>query len=458
MKNFIRLATAAMVVITCAMLTFLWDLGLMSMGASTILNVSIGAVAIFELVILCVGYYVEHIPEDRPSRLFFYLLLLAFAGIITDNFSRGLENIEALAGLNRCMTAISYLVGAVSAPIFFLYQENVFAVRRQYSFLARWVQYAMVADLAFLLVGFYMGWIFTIDDKGVFRVGFGHTLSVIYPMGVYFLSFCVNLMTPMKLRQRLALISFSLTPLAALVMAYFSDFALLYVSAALALLMMHSALQVERGLKLSEQTILIAEQNNALLKNQTHIMMSQMQPHFIYNTLNSIHYLCGVDSVLAQETITDFSHYLRTNMEALDGDPLVSFQKELEHTETYLNIELLRFADILNVEYDIQYTDFQLPALTLQPIVENAVKYGVRSRAEGGTVFISSCKEGDEIVVTVRDDGLGFDPTAAPKDGRKHLGIANTRRRLEIICDGKLEIASSPGAGTTVRIILQDKR
>ena len=117
----------------------------------------------------------------------------------------------------------------------------------------------------------------------------------------------------------------------------------------------------------------------------------------------------------------------------------------------------LRFSDILNIEYDIQVTDFEIPALTLQPLVENAVKYGIRSREDGGTVSISTKRENGKIYVSVHDDGMGFDPSKNDSDGRSHIGIENTRRRLQLMVNADLIIDSKIGTGTTATIVLEDK-
>ena len=98
-----------------------------------------------------------------------------------------------------------------------------------------------------------------------------------------------------------------------------------------------------------------------------------------------------------------------------------------------------------------------MPALTLQPLVENAIRYGVMPRPEGGTVCIRTRVRNNEVLLCVEDGGVGFDPNAPRDDNRSHVGIVNTRARLQALCDGRLEIDSRPGEGTcvTVRIPLQ---
>ena len=229
-----------------------------------------------------------------------------------------------------------------------------------------------------------------------------------------------------------------------------------YVCMAFIAMSIYIGVDVEQDHELLVQSAEINKRKAENTDMNVKLMVSQIQPHFLYNTLGTIYQLCGKDVKLAQETIKSFTKYLRTNMESLDRNTLVSFEKELEHTKTYLSIELLRFSDVLKVEYDINDTNFELPALTLQPLVENAVKHGIRSRVEGGTVTITAKRDAGKVLVSVRDDGMGYDTSKLPDDGRAHIGVANVRKRLEYMCGGKLEVESEIGVGTTATIVLED--
>lgn len=147
----------------------------------------------------------------------------------------------------------------------------------------------------------------------------------------------------------------------------------------------------------------------------------------------------------------DFSEYLRYNLTALSTEKLVSFEKQLEQTEIYLNIEKTRFGDRVNVVFEIEVTDFEVPTLTVQPLVENAVRHGICKRPEGGTVTIRSYGTDHEYVIEISDDGVGFDLESINKDGETHIGIDNVRTRLKYFGD-KFEIESKPGIGTTAMI------
>lgn len=195
-----------------------------------------------------------------------------------------------------------------------------------------------------------------------------------------------------------------------------------------------------------------------LQDSQTKIMLSQIQPHFLYNALCVIQDLCHGAAPEAEKATVEFSEFLRSNLDSLRATDPIPFTAELKHTRNYLSLEQRRFGDDLQVVYDIETMDFSLPALTLEPIVENAVRYGVLQREDGGTVWISTKEEQDAYRVTVRDDGVGFDVTVTKQDGRSHIGIQNVRDRLERMCGGSLVIVSTPGKGTVATITVPKGR
>lgn len=191
-----------------------------------------------------------------------------------------------------------------------------------------------------------------------------------------------------------------------------------------------------------------------LYEAKVSVMISQIQPHFMYNALTSIAMMCQIDPDTAQEATVTFADYLRGNMDSLKQTKPVPFETELEHLKKYLYIEKLRFADLLNIEYDIQTTGFYLPLLSIQPLVENAVKHGVGMKEDGGTVKISTRETDDAYEVIIEDDGVGFDVNEQKDDGRSHVGMENTKKRLHDMCGAQVVITSVIGEGTTARVIL----
>ena len=207
-------------------------------------------------------------------------------------------------------------------------------------------------------------------------------------------------------------------------------------------------LELQRSRLEAEKNIVEAE----LKERRVAIMLSQIQPHFIYNTLGTIERMCLKDPQKAFDLVRNFSLYLRGNFSELDSVTPIRFTEELKHVEHYVNIEKVRFPD-MTIVYDVAATEFVLPALSVQPLVENAIKHGLMRLESGGTVVIRSFETPTHFCVEVKDDGVGFDPTL-PLDEKKHVGLRNIRGRLKAMVDGDLILESKPGSGTKAVVMI----
>ena len=190
--------------------------------------------------------------------------------------------------------------------------------------------------------------------------------------------------------------------------------------------------------------------NAQLTESRISTMMSQIRPHFIYNTLGSIEQLCNIDPEKAGELVHNFAKYLRGNFGELDNPKPILMSQEMEHVHHYISIENVRFPD-MTFSFEMNSDDFHIPALTIQPIVENAIKHGLMKLSKGGTIRVVSYETDTHYCVSVEDDGVGFNTTEL-LDDRKHVGIRNIRGRLKAMVNGILEIESTEGVGTTVLI------
>lgn len=207
-----------------------------------------------------------------------------------------------------------------------------------------------------------------------------------------------------------------------------------------------------------KESIRYQQMQKELYEAKVSLMVSQIQPHFLYNSLTSIAMMCTKDPKKARQATINFADYLRGNMNSLKQTAPVPFPQELEHLKKYLMLEEMRFGDMLNIEYDIQTTDFNIPLLSVQPLVENAVKHGVGMKEDGGTVTIATREEDDCFKVIITDDGVGFDTTKPIRaDGRSHVGMENVRQRLKELCDADVIIESEIGVGTSATIRIPKK-
>ena len=190
--------------------------------------------------------------------------------------------------------------------------------------------------------------------------------------------------------------------------------------------------------------------NAELAESRISTMMSQIRPHFIYNTLGSIEQLCKMDPPKAGDLVHNFAKYLRGNFGELDNPKPILMSQEMEHVRHYISIENVRFPD-MTFTFEMNSDDFRIPALTVQPIVENAIKHGLMKLPKGGTIKVVSYSTDTDYRILVEDDGVGFDVNAMDGD-RKHVGLRNIRERLKVMVNGELEIESTVGVGTKVLI------
>lgn len=189
-----------------------------------------------------------------------------------------------------------------------------------------------------------------------------------------------------------------------------------------------------------------------LYEMKINLMLSQIKPHFIYNTLATISELCRKNPSLAEETTSHFSDYLRVSLHSMENAMLVPFTKELEHAQTYLWIEQLRFGEDLEVSYQIETDRFFLPQMTVQPLVENCVKHGMMGSEDVCHINLAARELEDCYQIVISDDGCGFDTETLDREDKKHVGLRSVEHRLAWMVKGTLQINSKPSAGTEIII------
>lgn len=188
-----------------------------------------------------------------------------------------------------------------------------------------------------------------------------------------------------------------------------------------------------------------------VLESRVAVSLSQIQPHFLYNILTGIQYLCSEDPVKAEQAVTDFTMFLRGNLDSLSRNTPILLSQEMEHVQHYLALAQLRYGNRLHVEWNLGPVNILVPALSVQPLVENAVRWGMRD--SGITVRITTKKTEKGHVITVEDNGKGFDPHAKQPPKGTGIGLASIRTRVCDIYDGSLTIDSQPGKGTVTTLV-----
>ncbi len=275
----------------------------------------------------------------------------------------------------------------------------------------------------------------------------------------------LNLAGTIKFRKRLSrkvFIAFLITILpitVALIISLFVDiFPLIDISYVLSTLAMYSFIlsdQIEQDRRqqqeIADQQREIANQQREIANQRASVMVLQMRPHLIYNTLMTIYSLCNQDPQKARQVTKDFTDYLRKNFNAVVSDSTIPFSMELEHTLAYLAVEQAQYDDMLIVEYDTPHTHFRLPPLILQPIVENSIKHGMDPDSDPLHIMIQTreTESGSEIIV--EDNGIGFDTS---NDNEPHIALENIKQRLKMMCNGEIITMPREGGGTVVKVVI----
>lgn len=250
------------------------------------------------------------------------------------------------------------------------------------------------------------------------------------------------------------LLSYIMLPMVATVVQSFHyGISLVNISITVSIVMMFLEIMIEQGKtvarqehQLAEKDRMLARQERELTESRITSMLSQIRNHFIFNTLGVISGYCKIDPEKADQALAKFARYLRRNINYLETNGPVLFATEVEQIEDYVSLEQMRFGDMIGFGEDFEVTDFLIPPLTVQPLVENAIKHGLTRPGKKGNVCILTRKENGFIRIEVIDDGVGFLPEDLEKEDS--IGIRNIRYRLKHMADAEFHIDSTPGKGT----------
>ena len=301
-----------------------------------------------------------------------------------------------------------------------------------------------------VLVAQFTSFFYYITPDKQLRLGHWYPLTIIPPAVIDLINLTALIRRRNALtRKRFSAMLIALFPLtvALITHLFVSVFPLIDIAIAISALSMY-------GIILTDQVEQYLRQQREIARQNASIMVLQMRPHFIHNTLTSIYYLCKQDPAEAQRVTLNFNNYLEKNLNALASDETIPFTEELEHTRAYLNVEQALYDENLFVDYDTPHTRFRVPPLTLQPIVENAVKHALDPESDPIRISIQTrdTDSGSEIIVS--DNGPGYDPI---DDGRPHIALSNIRQRLELMCHGKMTIMPREGGGTVVKLLIPEQ-
>ena len=338
-----------------------------------------------------------------------------------------------------------FLSGLIFMPTLFLLHFCNISIKK--SILFKTVMSLLGVYFVLLIIAQFTDLIYYVTPDNEFMRGRWFALWVLPTVVIMFLSITSVIIKRKELskKYRLALLVYLIPMIITLFIHMFIPVEILLVfgMALFALIMF--------GLILSDNIEHYTRQQQVIANQHADIMALQMRPHFICNAMMGIYYLCDQNPDKAKQVTLDFTSYLRKNFAAFASEDTVPFRDELEHTRAYLAVEQAQLEDSLFVSFDTPHTLFRVPPLTLQPIVENAVKHGMTSSNDPIHISVVTEQTDGAHEIIVEDDGPGFDPV---DDNEPHIALNNIRQRLEMICKGKLTITSREDGGTSVKVTI----
>lgn len=390
------------------------------------------------VLVLLLGCIMEKKYSRDPSEYYWKILISAFIMLVSDAHA-------AIAAASHPVLSMALYVFYTLSFYAILYYFACYLIVyiSQYVSIPSWIQ----RSVNWLCCLFCDGWIIYGFVQRQFSPA---TQTVLFWVGQIGSVYIYVILMSILFRNRNAIsrrafygfLSFPVLPLVAILFRIlWPGGCFLQLAITVSLVLVHTFVRVGLIFKIQDQEL-------QLSRDRIHIASRQIQPHFLYNVLNSIYALCEIDPSTAQTALADFSEYLRVILDNLENDEAIPIRQEIAHVRHYLDLEKMRFRDALNIEIELAATNFSVPPLSVQPFVENAVNHGLMVRNGGGTLSIRTWNDDGFDCIEIRDDGVGFDTGSS----ETHVGIDNAVHRLKAIVHADVRIESAPGEGTTVTI------
>ena len=384
-------------------------------------------------------------PMERGTRGYFianFAITLICTSAVAVDYYAGIYHHVALI---KPLIFIESLTSSLLMPMLTVYMLRLCGEswRKSPLFIAVVVLWA--AYFALLVYTQFTTVIYSVSADGVYSRGPLYPLLLVPPAAIMLLNLfgLFRRRKKMTAKQRQAMLIYMAAPLVGIILQMlFYGLLLVAFGAIIGAYMMFVFI-------LSEQTDRAIRQVRENAEKEFGLKVLQMRPHFIYNVMTSIYYLVDTDPQAAKGAIRDFSKYLHQNFSAVVKTENVPFEEELAHAQAYLAIEKTRFRDRLDITYDTRDTIFSLPPLTLEPIVENAVKHGMNPDCDPLHILIRTRAMEDGHEITVINDGAELKLSETNPDG---ISLKNVRERLEIMCGGTLHIMPRDGGGAVVTL------
>lgn len=393
--------------------------------------------------------------NDRRLIVLFELMvfLLVLSLVATETYV-SMDGIVRYSKASFTLMTIDYLLSLGIIALFWFYQARY--LKEHYNFSTAnkiFIGYLALYVIA-IIVNIFYPIMFYVDGAGHLQFSDSGTIAVLELMWtIFYVVVMARVNVPCKLK--LYYMSYLLFPLAMIVLSavwlvagvQFRYDAVLSVAYLIPLYMIFMKIY-------QEQNKLLRDREKELSEKNMQMMLSQIQPHFLYNALSAISAIPNTPDE-TRDALSDFGKYLRGNLNSINVKAPIPFMQEMKHVDTYLGLEKLRFGDKLVVEYELDENDFSVPALSLQMFVENAVKHGITKKERGGKLLVKTELIEKNYVISIVDNGVGFNVNELEiQKAGAHVGIINAKSRIKNMVGGSVDIQSEIGEGTVVTITI----
>lgn len=416
----------------------------------SIINESIDVFALFINAIIVYGCCrdIRVNQEVTTEHVYFlHILMLNALGLFLDFFAWRIQGIAVYRQLNFAINTLYYFVGPMAIYMFWKYCLNTLPVGG--TRLTKWckiIQNSIIVltEIAVIL-NCFMKFYFDVDSNGMYsRNPDTFVLNALPNVMMILLTVFYILRSEENIKYKIVLSLYGLLPvLTSIVQIFFFGISVLFAVGTCVLIVVYVDFHLRKNVE--------------LLELKVKIMHSQIQPHFIVNGMSSIRGLIRKSPEDAIEMMNYFIGYMRCSLDISEANELIPIEKELEFVKDYLEIETMRFSGKIKYSIETENEHFLIPPISIQPLVENAIRHGIRKRKDGcGTVNIYVTSEEKNHVITIEDDGVGFEKLDH-NTKESHIGIVNTRKRIKRMLNGTLIVLSKKDIGTKVQIIIPKK-
>jgi len=402
------------------------------------------------LVITTILYYSNirsRQDNDRPQGVFLLLLFWEAIELFTDMIAWVVQGVPTLRLVNLWDNVLFYVGGNVVVFLFWHYVRAISDMEKRWDRIVNPLMHLiLIIGTVTTVLNVFFGYYFTVDKMGVYRrTEITFLVSNIPSLIMMLVEVLLIITVKIDRGEKRILLLYVAAPVIAQIIQIFTfGLSMLYIVILCMLITIYCNIQVKRA--------------KELVLSKSALLSGQIKPHFMQNCLSTISGLCHNDTDKAVEFITQLSGYLRSSFVLMESDECIPFEKELELIRFYIKIQQTRFVGCIEVEENIQVKDFNVPSLTLEPLVENAIRHGIQGLGRTGHILIETSETENAYIIVIQDDGGGFNVEMVRRKimerNNGHVGLKNVERRLMLMARGSFGIESKIGVGTKVTVTI----